>query len=141
MRGMYVWLADGVLVLHGLVVLFNIGALPLIWVGYLRKWSLVRNPYFRVGHLLLLGYVVAETALGANCPLTSLEDTLRLKAGGGTVYSEGFIAHWLQPLIFWDMEPWVFVLVYALFFAFVVFTFFRIRPRAPGWWVRQGLEP
>jgi len=48
-------LADAVLVLHGLIVLFNIGALPVIWIGYFRKWRFVRNPYFRWAHLLLLG--------------------------------------------------------------------------------------
>ena len=36
-------MADVILVLHAVVVLFNIGALPVIWVGYFRGWAFVRN--------------------------------------------------------------------------------------------------
>jgi polyferredoxin len=121
-------LADAVLVLHGLVVLFNIGTLPVIWIGYFRKWHFVRNPYFRWGHLLLLGFVLAETVCGLSCPLTLLEDALRVAGGESAGRQGGFVARWLQRLIFWDAPAAVFVGAYGLFFALVVFTFVRVRP-------------
>jgi hypothetical protein len=88
-------LADAILVLHALLVLFNVGALPVIWVGHFRHWAFVRNFPFRVVHLLLVGVVAAESMLGIWCPLTTWEDALRSKA----MYQNGFIAYWLHKLL------------------------------------------
>ncbi len=121
-------LADVVLILHGLVVLFNIGAVPLIWIGHFRDWRFVRNPYFRWAHLLLLGFVVAETVAGLSCPLTLLEDALRSQSGEGAGNANGFVARCLQGLIFWDAPPAVFIVAYLGFFALVIFTWFRVKP-------------
>src|SRR5438876_7924242 len=104
MRALYSILADTILLLHALIVFFNVGALPLIWIGYFRSWSFVRNFSFRIVHLLLIGYIAAATAFGAICPLTSWENQLRLKAGLEPQYqSAGFIAHWLHQLLFYDL--------------------------------------
>jgi hypothetical protein len=51
MRALYLALADLILFVHGLIVLFNVGALPVIWVGYYRNWKFVRNLGFRLVHL------------------------------------------------------------------------------------------
>ena len=48
-------LADAILVLHALIVFFNIGALPIIWIGHFQRWSFVRSFSFRIVHLLLIG--------------------------------------------------------------------------------------
>jgi hypothetical protein len=74
MQRFYSSLADVILVLHGLIVLFIVGALPLIWLGGLRKWSFVRAFSFRLTHLLLIGVVAAESIFGIICPLTTWED-------------------------------------------------------------------
>ncbi len=121
-------LADAVLILHGLVVFFNIGALPVIWIGRFRQWQFVRNPYFRWAHLLLLGFVVAETVAGLSCPLTLLEDALRTQSGEGAGNATGFVARWLQRLIFWNAPPAGFIVAYLGFFALVIFTWFRVKP-------------
>jgi hypothetical protein len=121
-------LADAVLVLHWMIVLFNIGALPVIWLGYFRKWHFVRNPYFRWAHLLLLAFVLAETVVGVSCPLTLLEDALRVDGGETPGHPSGFLARWLERLLFWDAPPVVFILAYGLFFALVLFTFVRVKP-------------
>ncbi len=133
MQWFYSLLADTVLLVHVLVVLFNVGAVPIIWLGYFRKWDIVRHSCFRVAHLLLLGFVTAETALGLTCPLTTLENWLRLRAGGGALYEGSFVTHWLQRLIFWDFDPGVFLLIYVLFFGFVLFTFYYLRPGPAAW--------
>jgi len=126
-------LADAVLVLHGLIVLLNIGALPVIWLGHFRKWRFVRNPYFRWAHLLLLGFVVAETVLNITCPLTVLEDALRVEAGQEAGHPAGFVARWLERVIFWDAPQAVFMVAYGLFFALVSLTFFFIKPDPMVW--------
>src|SRR6266446_1324592 len=138
MQNRYQLLADAILVLHALIVLFNVGALPVIWVGYFRKWSFVRNFSFRTAHLLLIGFVAAESILGTICPLTTWEDKLRLRAGVGPRYQGGYIAHWLHQLIFYDLDEKFFAVAYALFFALVVFTWVWVRPRPPRWWLQRG---
>ena len=120
-------LADVILVLHAIIVVFNIGALPIIWVGYLRGWRFVRNFYFRVVHLLLIAIVAAESVFGIWCPLTTWEAALRSEP----MHPNGFIAQWLHKLLFYDFPAWVLSLAYLLFFLLVAGTFWFVRPQFP----------
>jgi hypothetical protein len=131
MRPLFSSTADVILVLHAIVVLFNVGAVPVIWVGYFRGWAFVRNFYFRIVHLLLMGVVAAESVFGIMCPLTIWEDVLRTSNGTGQVHENGLIAHWLHQLIFYDFPAWVFTFAYLLFFLLVVLTFYFVRPQLP----------
>jgi hypothetical protein len=124
-------LADVILVLHAILVLFNIGALPVIWVGYFRGWAFVRNFYFRIIHLLLIGVVAAESVFGIMCPMTTWEDALRSSRGTEPLHQNGFIAHWVHQLLFFDFPAWVFTVAYLLFLMLVVLTFFCVRPQLP----------
>jgi hypothetical protein len=137
MRCLFQTLADAILVLHALIVLFNVGALPVIWLGYCRGWRFVRDFSFRVVHLMLIGFVAAESALGAICPLTTWEDDLRLKAGVDPRYQGGYVAHWLHRLIFYELDEKFFTVGYGLFFALVLFTLVWIKPCPPTWWKRN----
>jgi hypothetical protein len=130
-------LADAILVLHALIVLFNVGALPVIWLGYFRGWRFVRDFSFRVAHLLLIGFVAAESTLGAICPLTIWEDALRMKAGVDPRYQGGYVAHWLHRLIFYELDEKFFTVGYGLFFGLVLFTLVRVKPLPPAWWKRS----
>jgi hypothetical protein len=131
MRPLVASLADVILVLHAIVVLFNAGALPVIWFGHFRGWAFVRNFYFRVVHLLLIGVVAAESLFGLMCPLTTWEDALRSSRGIGAVQQNGFIAYWIHRLLFYDFPAWVFTIAYVLFFLLVVLTFYFVRPQLP----------
>lgn len=107
-------LADLVLALHLAVVVFVVAGLALVVAGNLRGWRWVNNLWFRLAHLLAIATVVAQAWLGLVCPLTTLEMWLRAQAGEAD-YSGGFIAHWLQQLLYYQAPEWVFVLVYSLF--------------------------
>jgi polyferredoxin len=131
MRPLFPGLADVILVLHAIVVLFCVGAVPVIWFGYFRGWAFVRNFYFRIVHLLLIGVVAAESVLGIVCPLTTWEDALRSSNGTGQLYQNGFIAHWLHELLFYDFPAWIFTVAYLLFFFLVAFTVYFVRPQPP----------
>ncbi|HTL17912.1 MAG TPA: DUF2784 domain-containing protein, partial [Patescibacteria group bacterium] len=98
---LYSVLADLVLVAHALVVLFNVGCLPIIWVGYFRNWKFVRNLAFRATHLILIAFVAGEAILGFICPLTTWEDQLLAKSASGPRYERGFIAYWVHRLLFY----------------------------------------
>jgi hypothetical protein len=120
-------LADAILVLHALLVLFNVGALPVIWFGHFRHWAFVRNFSFRVVHLLLVGVVAAESVFGIWCPLTTWEQALR----SNSMYQNGFIAYWLHKLLFYDFPARVFTLAYVVFSLLVAGTFYFVRPQFP----------
>jgi hypothetical protein len=134
MQWFYLILADAILISHALIVLFNVASLPLIWLGRFFQWRFVRNFYFRTGHLLLIGYIALQAMAGQMCPLTDWEDQLRLKAGTDAHYAGSFVAHWVQRLLFYHAEEWVFTLAYVLFFALVLATLFWVKPEPPRWW-------
>ena len=124
-------LADATLILHVLVVLFVVLGLLLVIAGGIRHWRWVRDPTFRLLHLLAIGFVVAESWFGWVCPLTSLEMLLRARVGAAT-YSGSFIAHWLQAALYYDAPAWLFTLGYSLFGLLVLASWIAVRPRPFG---------
>ncbi len=123
-------MADIILMAHALYIGFVVLGWILIVVGMFRNWSWVRNFWLRVMHVLAIGVVIAEAWLGQDCPLTIWENNLRIAAGGAT-YSDSFIQHWLQKIIFYDFPPWVFILAYTLFGGFVLLTWLVVPPTWP----------
>ncbi len=124
------YLANTVLMLHVAIVLFIAGGLVLTLVGGMCEWKWVRNFYFRVLHLLGIAGIAMEAWAGIVCPLTTWEMWLREKAGQ-MVYEGDFIAYWLHKLLFYQAEPWVFIVVYSSFGLLVLLSWFLIPPAAP----------
>ncbi|AOK61284.1 DUF2784 domain-containing protein [Burkholderia ubonensis] len=120
-----IWLANAVLVLHAMLVLFIVGGLVAIWVGAGFKRAWVRNRTFRIVHLAAIGIVAMLAALGVPCPLTVLEDRLRTGQAG----QQGFLQHWVSVLMFYDLPGWMFAVAYVAFLVVVVVTWRRIPPR------------
>lgn len=116
-------LADIILIIHFIFVLFVVGSLPLIWIGTLMRWDFVRNRRFRFAHVSAILFVVVESLIGMVCPLTLLEDHLR-----GTKTGESFIQRWLHHILFYDVPEWVLAGVYVLFALVVVITFRLVPP-------------
>jgi len=81
--------ADAVLLLHLAFILFALcgAVLALRWP---RMWRI---------HLPAALWAVGIELMGAVCPLTYLEVELRMRAGQQG-YAEGFIEHYLLPLIY-----------------------------------------
>ena len=119
--------ADVILLLHVLFVGFVVLGLALIVAGGLRGWSWVRNPWFRLAHVIAIGIVVVQSWFGAICPLTIWEMALRSQAEGAT-YAGTFISHWLGRILYYQAPPWVFVAIYTVFGALVVACWFWVRP-------------
>ena len=124
-------LADGILVVHALIVLFVIAGLVLTVAGGYRDWRWTRNPGFRLAHLATIGVVVAQAWLGRLCPLTVWEAELR-RAAGQAFHEHGFIQYWVGRLLFYDLPWWVFVVGYTVFGLAVVASWWRWPPRYPG---------
>ena len=120
--------ADIILLLHVLFVAFVIIGLLLIFIGKIRFWPWIRNPWFRLIHLAAVAVVVVQSWLGLICPLTTVEMALRSQAND-TVYAGSFISHWLENILYYQFPAWVFVVSYMVFAAIVVASWFWIRPR------------
>ncbi|MFO7653226.1 MAG: DUF2784 domain-containing protein [Candidatus Krumholzibacteriia bacterium] len=120
--------ADAILAVHALFVAFVVIGQLAILIGLLARRRWARNFRFRVVHLACVLYVTVQTWLGITCPLTTWENALRATAGERG-YEYGFIAGWLDRLIFYQAEPWVFTLLYSLFGVAVVVTWIAAPPR------------
>jgi len=119
-------LADAILVVHFAFICFVVGGLAAIWIGAALRWRWVRSIRFRLAHLAAICFVAAEALLGFMCPLTVWEDALRGRESGS-----GFIARWIHSVMFYELPPWVFTVVYVLFALVVAVTFWRIPPSRP----------
>lgn len=120
-------LADTILVVHVLFVIFVVLGLLTVYVGYCLSWQWVHHRVFRIIHLYAIGYVVLQSWLGMVCPLTNWEMALRAEAGTAT-YSGSFIQYWLHKLLYFNAPEWLFMLVYTVFGCLVLASWFVVRP-------------
>jgi len=107
-------LADLILVLHLLFVSFVVLGFALILIGIWAKWAWIRNRLFRTVHMVAIALVVLQAWFGRICILTVWENQLREMAGDPN-YSQTFIAYWLQKILFYQAEPWIFTTIYTVF--------------------------
>ena len=55
-------LADIILIIHFIFVLFVVGSLPIIWMGAWMRLDCVRNRRFRLAHIFAILFVVVESS-------------------------------------------------------------------------------
>lgn len=116
-------LANAILIIHFLFVLFVVGGLPVIWIGVWLRLDFVRNIRLRIAHLAAILFVVGESLLGMVCPLTTWEDKLRQLET-----SDSFIQRWLHDILFYNFPEGMLTIVYVLFALLVLVTFILIPP-------------
>ena len=120
-------LADAILVLHFLFVLFVLGGMALILAGAALRWSWIRDRRFRSLHLGAILLVAAESLAGITCPLTIWEDALR---GAGPQHAS-FVGRWIARLLYYDFPESVFAAAYTVF-ALAMVLAWRIVPPHPA---------
>src|SRR5260370_11893277 len=129
-------MADIVVAVHAAYVAIVVVGFAAILIALAAQWRWVRNFYFRAAHLAMILLVCAEALVGTSCPLTRLENALRLR-GGETGYARDFIGYWIDWLIFYSAPPWVFTTVYLTFGMLVLFTLWFIPARRPAFLIRM----
>lgn len=120
--------ADAVVLFHFSYIAFVVFGLMAILAGLALGWRWVRGPRFRIAHLAAIAIVAAQSILGLVCPLTTLENALRLRAGQAS-YPGAFIGYWAHRLTFFRAPPWAFTTGYILFGLAVLGTFAMAPPR------------
>jgi hypothetical protein len=100
---MYGLAADVTALFHLLFILFVVFGAVLGRRSSPWKWL----------HIACMGYGVLIEVFYWYCPLTYVEQYLRDKAGRGA-YSEPFIEHYLNKLIYLDVPQWTLIAAAAL---------------------------
>jgi Protein of Unknown function (DUF2784) len=106
-----------------LIVVFIVGAVPVVYLGAALRWNWVRFRTWRVVHLGAILFVAAESSLGIASPLTIWEDILR-----GGQQRAGFIQRWVHQVMFYEAPTWVFTTTYVAFATLVLLTWITIPP-------------
>ena len=124
--------ANVVLYLHFSYVLFVVLGFVLVvagaWAKAPRLQGLIRHRPLRFAHLLAIGFVGVEGAFGIVCPLTTLEQALRMSAQSGPG-RESFIAYWVGELMFYHAPEWVFTTLYIGLTLLAIMLWFWVPPR------------
>jgi hypothetical protein len=126
----YRFLADVTVGAHFAYASFIVLGLIAIGVGGVRGWSWIRNFWFRLVHLLMIGGVALESCFDIECPLTVLENHFRQR-GGETTYPGSFVGTLVNDLLFVDTPEWVLSLTYGAIFAVVLLSLLAVPPRRP----------
>ncbi|MBU0878529.1 MAG: DUF2784 domain-containing protein [Candidatus Omnitrophica bacterium] len=123
---LYKIFADLIVVMHFVWILFMLVGFMLTLCGFFYKrffdwWS------FRVLHLCGIAYVGLLALLRQYCPLTILEYTLRAECNPELRYPGSFIVHYIEKLVYPDVNPLV-ILIPTIFIAVFTIVVFIIKP-------------
>jgi hypothetical protein len=103
----------------------------LVFIGFVIFGALLgrRSRWWRTAHFVAMAYGVLIEVFYWYCPLTYLEQYLRERSGRGS-FSEPFIAHYLNKIIYLDAPQWSLIL--AAFAVLGVNAALYIRFPAPS---------
>ncbi|OPY68192.1 MAG: hypothetical protein A4E63_02046 [Syntrophorhabdus sp. PtaU1.Bin050] len=129
MNNGYALLADLIVILHLIYVLFAVGGQLAIIVGWALHQAFIRNPAFRICHLAAVAIVAVEASIGLFCPLTLWEYNLRQLAGQRVDKDISFVGRLVRLIIFYDLPDWAFTALHISFGLLVILTFILVPPR------------
>jgi Protein of Unknown function (DUF2784) len=124
-------MAHLVLAIHVAIIAFNVAGLIVIPLGARLGWSFVRASTWRVLHVISWGVVALQAAAGRACFLTDWQHAL----AGGEEAPEPLVARLVNAAIYWPLPLWVFTVLYAAAFAWIIALLWivppvrRLRPR------------
>ncbi|MGH6986727.1 MAG: DUF2784 family protein [Caulobacteraceae bacterium] len=116
--------AQAMLALHLAVILFNIFGLVVVPIGAWRRWRFVREPIWRVLHLLSLAVTAGQAILGRICFLTALQAWF-----SGAEAPRPLIMRFVNSLVYLPLPFWVFEDVYVAVFAYALALLWFVPPR------------
>lgn len=122
----YKILADTIVVIHFIWILFMLAGFILTVIGFWQKRFFDRW-VFRTIHLFGILYVSLLALMGKYCPLTILENILRRKYSPFLSYPGSFIIHYLERLVYPEVNPLI-ILIPTTFIALFTISVFIIKP-------------
>ncbi|HTQ72144.1 MAG TPA: DUF2784 family protein [Acidocella sp.] len=119
---MQAFLAEAVLAVHVLVILFNVAGLVFIPVGAWLGWRSVRVAWLRLLHLALLAVVAVQALAGRACILTIWQQDLLNRYQT----AQPLVMQWVSRLIYWNLPMAFFQVLYGTVFLYVVALIFLV---------------
>ncbi len=120
-------LADAIIVLHLLFIVFMLLGFLLTLYSIFFRNKFFDRWLFRSLHVSGIFYVASLSVMGKFCPLTVLENELRLKYEASAAYSGYFTVHYLEKLVYPDINPLV-IQIPTVFLAIFTIVMFIIKP-------------
>lgn len=123
---LYKVLADAIVIIHFAWILFMLLGFIFTLCGFFYR-SFFDRWLFRTLHLCGIVYVGLLAALRQYCPLTILEYTLRAKYNPELTYPGSFIVHYIEKLVYPDVDLLV-ILIPTVIIAVFTIAVFIIKP-------------
>ena len=124
----YRLLADLIVVVHFAWILFMLVGFILTLRGFFHK-EFFERWLSRTLHLFGIAYVSILAMMGKYCPLTIWENTLRAKYDPSLTYAGSFMIHYIEKLVYPDINPLI-IRIPTTFIAVFTVVIFIIRPPA-----------
>jgi hypothetical protein len=121
-------LVNLVIVVHLAYFVFVVGGFFCILIGARLGWKWIRNPWFRIAHLLSVFIVLVEDRLAVNCPLNVLESSLR-SPGGEAAQAPAEPISVLDQLLHHTISERVLDALYWTLGPLLVLLLFLVRPK------------
>lgn len=102
--------ASVTVVVHFLFIVFILCGFVFNLYGILFNRKLLDCFYLRTLHLAGIIFVFSLEAEGKYCPLTLLENHFYIKSGSSPAYAGSFIIHYLEKLIYPDVNPMLIII-------------------------------
>ena len=119
----YKTLADLVIFTHLIWIVFMLTGFFITLYALAFKKSFLNCWKFRTLHLAGIFYVASLSILGKYCPLTILENFLRAQVSPQQVYQGSFIAHYLEKIVYPEIDPILIKIPTLLIAVFTIITF------------------
>jgi len=116
------FLADTILILHVIFILFVILGFIFTIFCFFKK-TLFNMFFFRTVHLVSILYVAILEVLEKFCPLTILEDILYQKHTSHQKYSDSFISHYIEKLVYPDVSPEILISITVAIALFTILVY------------------
>ena len=120
--------ANLIAVVHLVYFVFIVGGVVAIVLGPARGVAWVRNPWFRIGHIVAIYMVLVEEVTGFPCPLNVLQWRARIVATGSTETTAG-VGGLLDYLLYHTVSPLALDIMYWSFGVLVVALLWIVPPR------------
>ena len=125
----YKLFASLTVIVHFLFIVFMIAGFLFNFYAVVFKKKLLNYFCIRILHLAGIITVFSLEALGKYCPLTLFENYLHFKARDSFAYEGSFIIHYLEKIIYPDVNPAVIIIPTGVLTAVTLLIFIFYPPK------------
>ncbi len=122
----YKIIADIIVIVHFIFILFMLSGIVLTIAGFFRE-KYFKHWLFRTLHLCGILFVAILAILGKYCPLTILENLAMMRHNPDLAYPGSFIVHYIEELVYPNVDPMI-IIIPTVILAVFTLVMFIIKP-------------